>query len=298
MLDAEALLLVDDDEAEILEPDAVAEQAVRADHDVDRALGEAVDRVLRLLVGLEAAEGAQVHRESGEPLGERLHVLPHEQRRRHQHRDLLAVLHRLERGAHGDLGLAVADVARDEPVHRDRPLHVGLHLVDGLQLVGRLGERERLLQLALPRGVGAERVAGARHPGAVELDQLDGDVAHRLARLALGGRPVGSAHLAERGALAADVAGEQVELVGRHVELVARVSALARRVLEHEVLAHDLRLGHRGAERAARRALTRGDLALHELEEAADAVGLVHDVVAGLAAAADRRRSCGGSRAS
>ncbi len=114
---------------------------------------------LRLLVGLEPAERAQVHRESGEPLGEGLHVLLHEQRRRHEHRDLLAVLNGLERGAHRDLGLAVADVTGEQAVHRDRPLHVGLDLVDGGQLVGRLGERERLLQLALPRGVRREGVA-------------------------------------------------------------------------------------------------------------------------------------------
>jgi len=37
------------------------------------------------------------------PLGERLQVLIGQQRRRHQHRHLLAVLHRLERRAHRDL---------------------------------------------------------------------------------------------------------------------------------------------------------------------------------------------------
>ena len=101
------------DEPEVLEPDAVAEQAVRADHDIHLAAREALDRLLRLLVGLEPAERPQVHGEPGEALGEGLEVLPHQQRRRHEHRDLLAVLHRLERGAHRDLGLAVADVARD-----------------------------------------------------------------------------------------------------------------------------------------------------------------------------------------
>ncbi len=74
------------------------------------------------------------------------------------------------------------------------------------------------------------------------------------------------------GRLAADVAGEQVELVGRHEELVARVAALVGRVLDHEELARRL---HRVA--AAGR-----HLALHELDELADAVGLVHDEVAGL----------------
>ncbi len=163
------------------------------------------------------------------------------------------------------------------------PLHVGLHLVDGLQLVGRLGERERLLELVLPRGVGAERVALRRHARGVELHELDGDLAHGLARAALGLGPVAAAHLREGGRLAADVAAEQVELVGGHEELVARLAALGRRVLEHEVLAHGggLLLDAGGAARPGGAAAGR-DLALHHLDEPADAVRLVHDVVAGL----------------
>ena len=56
VLDAEALLLVDDDQAEVLEPDVGVEQPVGADHDVDRAVGEPVDDLARLLVGLEPAQ--------------------------------------------------------------------------------------------------------------------------------------------------------------------------------------------------------------------------------------------------
>ena len=42
MRDAEMLLLVDDDQAEVLELDALAEERVGADDDVDRAVGEAL----------------------------------------------------------------------------------------------------------------------------------------------------------------------------------------------------------------------------------------------------------------
>ena len=40
--DAEMLLLVDDDQAEVLELDRLAEQRMGADDDVDRAFGEAL----------------------------------------------------------------------------------------------------------------------------------------------------------------------------------------------------------------------------------------------------------------
>ena len=110
-----------------------------------------------------------------------------------------------------------------------------------------------------------EGVALGGLPGGVQLDQLGGDLADRLAGAALALGPVGAAEPVERGLLAADVAGDLVERVGRHVEPVRRAAALGGAVLEHEVLAG--------------RAL---HLALLHLDEAADAVLLVHDVVAGL----------------
>ena len=64
----------------------------------------------------------------GQALAEGAVVLLGQHRGRHQHGHLLAVVDGLERGAHGQFGLAVADVAADEPVHRPRLLHVGLDL--------------------------------------------------------------------------------------------------------------------------------------------------------------------------
>ena len=187
-------------------------------------------------------------------------MLAREQRRRHEDGDLLAVLHRLERGAQRDLGLAVADVAADEAVHRDRPLHVGLDVVDRLQLVGRLLVRERLLDLALPRRVGRERVPGRREAPAVEHDELLRDLAHRAAHARPRLLPVGAAHAVRAlGRLAAGVLADEPDLVGRARRAVAALE------LEPEVVALD----------AAHRAR------LHA-EVAADAVHVVHDEVAGL----------------
>ena len=209
--------------------------------------------------------GFIVDRELPEPLGERRVVLLHQQGRRDEQDDLLAVLDRLERRAHRDLGLAVADVAAHQAVHRDGALHVALDLVDRDHLVGRLDERERVLELGLPRGVGAEGVALGRLPGGVQLDQLAGDLPDGLAGLVLAVGPVGAAEPVERRRLAADVAADLVELVHRHEQPVGGLAALGRGVLDHEVLAgrtlHD---------------------ALHQLDVATDTVLLVDDEVAGL----------------
>ena len=113
------------------------QQAVGADDDVD-----ACRRRARRWSSL--ASRSLWNRDSGRTTTGKLanrslnvvEVLLHQQRRRHQHGHLLAVLDRLERGAHGDLGLAVADVAADQPVHRDVALHVGLDLVDAASWSG------------------------------------------------------------------------------------------------------------------------------------------------------------------
>ena len=173
------------------------QQPVGADDDVGGAVGDLLERLLGLLRRLEPGQLPDLDRELAHPLGEGVVVLLRQQRGRHQHGDLLAVLHRLERRPHRDLGLAVADVAADQPVHRDGLLHVPLDLFDRGELVGRLGVREGVLQLALPRGVRAERVALGVLAGGVELDELRGDLADRLAGPGLGLLPVRAAHLVQ-----------------------------------------------------------------------------------------------------
>ena len=238
--------------------DVVGEQAVRADHDVDAALLDALDDLVLLLGAQEPRQHLDPHRIVREPLPERLPVLAREQRGRHEHRDLRAVEHRLGRGAQRDLGLAVADVAADQPVHRDRPLHVGLRLLDRLQLVGRLLVRERLLDLLLERAVGRERVTRCREPAAVEDDELGRDVAHRLADPRTRLLPVRAAHLRELRFLAAGVLADEPDVLGVDVDAVAALE------LDDEAVARD-------AEHLAR----------FHAEVAADAVHAVHDEVAG-----------------
>ena len=224
VLDAEALLLVHDEESEVLEAHLRREHAVRADDDVDGAVREAFHGLLDLGVGLEARERGHLDREGGVALRERAEVLLHQQGRRHEDGHLLAVLHGLERRAHRDLGLAVADVAADDAIHGHGALHVGLHLVDAGELIGSLDEREGILELALPRSVGREGMARRRLALGIEPHQLVGDLADGATRTRLGALPVGAAQLAQCRCFAADVARHLIELVGRHIEAVGRLA--------------------------------------------------------------------------
>ena len=214
----------------------------------------------RLHLGRLAQPGDPLDDEGqvGEPLAEGAEVLLGEDRRRHQHHHLLAVGGGLDRGAQGDLGLAEADVAADQPVHRPLPLHVALHRLDRLQLVGGLAVGERGLHRHLPLAVGTESVAPAGAALGVEVEQLAGQGARGLARSRLHVLPALAAQRREgRIAAGADVAAQLRQLVGGDVDAVLAL------VLEVEVVAGDA-----------------ADLARLEAGEAGDAVVLVDDVVA------------------
>jgi hypothetical protein len=58
-------------------------------------------------------------------------VLERQHRGRGEHRDLLAVHDRLERRAHRDLRLPVADIAAEQAVHGRRRFHVPLDVGNG-----------------------------------------------------------------------------------------------------------------------------------------------------------------------
>ena len=172
---AEALLLVDDDEAEVLRDHVAREHAVRPDQHVDLALAELRQHLLHLGRLAEARDHLDPDREVAVALAERVPVLLREHRRRHEHQHLLGRDGDRERGAQRDLRLAEADVAADEPVHRMRRLEVLLDRLDRARLVLGLAVRELRLEPldplvldvvgdARPRLPLARRAAAARRP--------------------------------------------------------------------------------------------------------------------------------------
>ena len=224
MGNAEALLLVDDQQAQIGEDDVFGEQAVRADDDVYLAGGDVGQDLLLLFLGAEAAKELDADGVGLEPLGEGVEVLQGKDGGRHEDGHLALVKHGLEGGAQGHFGLAVADVAADETVHRAAALHIGLDLFDGAKLVGRLFVGEGFFELLQPGllFVAREGVADGDLANGVEPQQVAGDVGDALFGTLLGLDPLAAAELAEggRGVAHADVARDAVELVSGDVELV------------------------------------------------------------------------------
>jgi hypothetical protein len=135
VFDAEAVLLVDDDQAESRELHAGLKQAMRADHDVGLAGLQACHHLVYFLGGAEAGERLHAHRPVGEAIGECLIMLLRQQRGGYEHNDLLTRLRRDERGTQRHFGFAETHVAAHYSVHRTTAAEVFDHGVDGLSLV-------------------------------------------------------------------------------------------------------------------------------------------------------------------
>ena len=156
LLDAEALLLINNTQAQIAEPNVVLYQAVGAHHHINLAVRQLLQNFFLLLWGAEA--GKQLHRDGValQPPQKGLVVLPRQNGGRHQHGALLAVQHAFENGTQRHLGLAEAHIAAQQSVHRGRLLHIMLDLGDAAQLVLGLLVFKALLKFGLPVAVGAE----------------------------------------------------------------------------------------------------------------------------------------------
>ena len=192
--DSETLLLVEDHEPEILRDHVAGEHPVRADQNLHLALCEVLQDLLRLGGPPEARDHLDPDGEVEEAGLERVPVLLGEDRRRAEEERLLPVHGGGERGAHGDLGLAEADVPADEPVHRPRRLEIFLDRLDRPRLILGLAVRELGLEPLEPLVL--EVVGDARRLLAlgVQGDQLGGQLPHRLARAG----PAGSARPCRR----------------------------------------------------------------------------------------------------
>ena len=254
--DAEMLLLVDHDEAEVLERDGLAEHGMGADDDVDAAFGEALLH-LALLGGADhARQLADPDRQPGEALAEDARVLAGEQRRRHDDRRLLPVDRRGEGGAQRHLRLAEADVAADEPIHRPAGGEVVERRLDRVLLVLRLVIGKAGAEFVVESVGRGEARRGLRHALGGDADELARHLAHALLEPRLARLPPCPAELVELARLRA-VARQKLEVLDRQEEPVAA--------------------GVVDLEAVVRRA---GGLDRLEADEAADAVVDVDDEVA------------------
>ncbi len=179
LLDAEAVLLVDDGDGEVGELDGLLDQRVRADGELRFTGGELRPGRSMLLRGQRAGEQDHADSELAARLldGEEM-LLGKRLGRRHQ-RALAPVLDGAQQRVERDDRLPGADVALQQPLHRHGTGEIRVELADRLLLPGGELEREQLAvardQLAgraERRGDRLLRLAAAARDSDLEQEQL------------------------------------------------------------------------------------------------------------------------------
>ena len=187
--DAEALLLVDHQQAKVFKMNIFGQQAVGADDDIAHAAFQVLQGLFLLGRRPETGEQADIDRVGMHPFGKGAVMLLGQDGRGDQNCHLLAVLDCLESGPDGDFRFAEAHVAADQAVHDLIALHVLFGIFDGLQLVSRFGIREELLELMLPDRILFKGMSFALAAGGVEFDQIVGHFFNGPPDFALGVGP-------------------------------------------------------------------------------------------------------------
>ena len=190
---AEPLLLVDDEQAQVLELHVLGEHPVSADDNVHKPLFQPLQGLFDIRRGLKPGHQIHPHRKVLHPLDKGIVVLLGQDGGGNQVDHLLSLLDRLEGRPESDLGLSVAHVAADQPVHDLPALHVLFCVLDGGKLVVGLLIGEHLFKFLLPDRVLPVNEALGVLAGGVKLHQLLCDLPHGRAYPGLCLSPFGPA---------------------------------------------------------------------------------------------------------
>ena len=234
--DAEPLLFVNNDEAEVFEGDVVLNEAMRADHDVDGTGGEVLEDPLLFARRAKTGEQFDAHGIIGHALAESVEVLLGEDGGGHEHGDLLAAHDSFEGSANGDFGFAEADVAADEAVHGLGPFEIQLSRMDRFHLVRSFLEDERAFEFALPWNISRKGEAFLRFARGLDGEELAGEIADGAFGGFFGFGPARAAEGVERRAdfAGADVFADEVRFADGDIEFGRRVFGVAGRVFDDE----------------------------------------------------------------
>ena len=217
---AKAVFLIDDEQAQVVEFGGFAQQLVRADHDVHRAVGKAFEGGGDFFARSETRDFGHLDRPFGKAVFERLVVLLGQQRGGCQQRDLFAARDGHKGGPQRDLGLAKTHIAADQAVHGAGADHVLDDAVDGGLLVGGFFKAKVVGEGFVVLRAVAERVALACSAAGVDVEELGSGVAHLLGGAAFGLFPLARAQLVQWRFVGAHacVAANQLQLTDGHIE--------------------------------------------------------------------------------
>src|SRR5262245_32677221 len=195
--DTEPLLFINDHQAEIVKLDVLRKQPVSPDNDIDLAgLEIGYDFLLFFRID-ESAQHDDRDWKCRKPLFERFEMLIAKNGGWRQYRNLFPVPYRLESRAHRYFGLAIANIAADQPVHRHWRLYIPFNVDYGRKLVRCLLVLKCFFKFFLPFRVWGKRITVGHFAFRVKFQKLLGHVADRALSARLSSDPSRPAELVQ-----------------------------------------------------------------------------------------------------
>ncbi|CDD54388.1 unknown [Ruminococcus sp. CAG:379] len=198
-----------------------------ADEDIDPAGGQ-LPQDLRLLLGISCpGQQLHIHGHLLEPAQGGLVMLPGKHGGGHQDGALLAGQDAFERRPHGDLRLAEAHVAAQEPIHGMGLLHIRLDVRNALQLIVGFHIGEPFLKFRLDLVIRQEGKALRLFPFGIQGDQLIRHILGGTLHIVPGLLPLYGGQLVELYMIivpGANVPGHHIQLGDGHIQhVLARI---------------------------------------------------------------------------
>ena len=237
---AEAVLFIDDHQAQAVKRYILLEQGVGADHQPGLAAGDTLQRCLPLLPLGAAAQPLHADRQRLEPVAETAPVLFRQYFCGRHHGDLVAVGDRLQCCPGGDQGLARAHITLHQPQHGNGLGQVGGDLCQYPLLGAGRCEGQAVQEVRHQRCAGRER-RGALRPLLLAQALQRQVVGHQLLqRQALLGRvlafpQLGLGSVRRRRVQVVEGAGQVVGVAPRRQQVAGRVAPQPRQGLAAQV---------------------------------------------------------------
>ena len=150
MVNAEALLLVDNKKSELTRLNVIRQDPVGSDNDIGNTVFYILQRLLHDRCRNVSGKKHNLQRRIADTLFEVVIVLLCKKCRRREHECLPSVLYAFVYCSKSNFRLTESYVAAQKSIHRDLAFHVALYVLDRSELIVSLDIREILFEFCLP----------------------------------------------------------------------------------------------------------------------------------------------------
>ena len=206
-----------------------------SNNNVNRAISQAFKSFFGILCAGESRQCTNLDGERRIPFSKRGQMLLHEQGGWYENGNLFSILHCFEGCPDGDFGLAIADIAADQPVHGDSTFHIPLDFIDRAELIGCFDVLEGIFEFMLPWRVRSKCIALRRLACCIESNEFASNLFNGFAGMTFGFLPISTSQAMHARCFTTDITCDQIQLVHGNEQSVRWLTAFARGIFNNQI---------------------------------------------------------------